>query len=105
MRTRLKLPIKLFFMSIRALETSFPNFSIEKMKNNLKRYLVLAGIFTVGLSHTLFAQSIYKVTDSKNNNMKLSGTSTGHDWVMKAHIFTGEAHFDFKGEKDNDHTS
>lgn len=66
------------------------------MKNNFKQILVLTAICIMGFSTLLHAQSAYKISASKNNNMKLSGTSTFHDWTMNAQTFTGEAQFDFK---------
>ena len=74
------------------------------MKNNFKRHLVLTAICILLVNHILPAQA-YKLSDSKNNNMKLSGTSTRHDWVMNAHTFTGEAQFGFNAEKDNELSS
>lgn len=41
------------------------------------------------------AQTIYKINDSKDIDMKLSGTSTLHNWTMDAKTFTGEAQFGF----------
>jgi polyisoprenoid-binding protein YceI len=46
----------------------------------------------------LTAQPVYKILDTKEIDMKLSGTSTLHDWVMNAQIFTGEAQFIFNVE-------
>lgn len=48
------------------------------------------------LTHVAVAQSSYTISDSKSNDMKLSGTSSLHDWDMNAHAFTGKAQFDFK---------
>ncbi len=62
------------------------------MKNIFKISLIVA-ISTIGLTKNLFAQTAYKITDSKNNNMKLSGTSTLHDWTMNAQVFSSEAQF------------
>jgi polyisoprenoid-binding protein YceI len=65
------------------------------MKNNIKKMGLLIGFFVLGL-HYLQAQSVYKLADSKNIAMKLSGTSTLHKWDMNASIFSGRASFDFK---------
>lgn len=46
--------------------------------------------------HQLQAQSVYKLADSKNVTMKLSGTSTLHKWEMNASVFSSKASFDFK---------
>jgi polyisoprenoid-binding protein YceI len=43
----------------------------------------------------LSAQPVYKILAAKNVEMKLSGTSTLHNWVMNAQIFTGQAQFVF----------
>jgi len=67
----------------------------SKMKNNIKKAAVLIVFFTLGLQH-LQAQSEYKLADSKNIAMKLSGTSTLHKWDMNARKFSGNASFDFK---------
>jgi len=66
------------------------------MKKNFKQILALTVICIIGFSSILCAQSIYKINDSKDNDMKLSGTSTLHNWVMNAQTFTGEAQFGFK---------
>ncbi len=71
------------------------------MKNNIKQTLILTVICIIGLCSTLRAQSNYKISESKNNNMKMSGTSTLHDWTTSSKIFTGDAQFDFK--TGNDH--
>lgn len=39
------------------------------------------------------AQSMYSITPSKSNEMKLSGTSSLHDWEMESKTFTSEAEF------------
>jgi polyisoprenoid-binding protein YceI len=66
------------------------------MKNNFRHALVFIAISLMGFSGISKAQSIYKTGDSKDNSMKLSGTSTMHDWVMNAGTFTGDAQFNFK---------
>jgi polyisoprenoid-binding protein YceI len=38
---------------------------------------------------------MYKINESKEINMKLSGTSTLHKWSMNTQTFTGEAQFGF----------
>jgi len=52
-------------------------------------------ICILGFSHTLYSQSIYKINESRDIDMKLSGTSTLHKWSMDAKTFEGEAQFDF----------
>jgi polyisoprenoid-binding protein YceI len=66
------------------------------MKNNIKQTLVLTAICIMGFSSMLQAQSVYKINDSKDIDMKLSGTSTLHKWTMDAKTFSGDAKFDFK---------
>ena len=66
------------------------------MKNNIKQTLVLITICILGFSSALQAQSVYKITDSKDIDMKLSGTSTLHKWAMDAKAFSGSADFRFK---------
>jgi len=62
----------------------------------------LITIFLFGVGQLATAQTIYSISDSKANSMKLSGTSSMHDWDMKARTFTGEAQFGFK-KGDNQH--
>jgi polyisoprenoid-binding protein YceI len=64
-----------------------------------KQILVLMAIYSLGFS-SVYAQSIYKISDSKDLEMKLSGTSTLHKWAMNAHTFSGEAQFGFKSENE-----
>jgi polyisoprenoid-binding protein YceI len=66
------------------------------MKNRIKEAILLVAICITGFTNTLHAQSVYKLTDSKDINMKLSGTSTLHNWTMNAQNFSGEAQFGLK---------
>ncbi|WP_259065982.1 YceI family protein [Mucilaginibacter sp. X4EP1] len=66
------------------------------MKKNFKNPLILTAICILGFSSMLQAQSIYKINDSKDIDMKLSGTSTLHKWSMDAKTFSGNADFGFK---------
>ena len=66
------------------------------MKNIIKQTTLMIAICVIGLTGTLYAQSVYKLTDSKDINMKLSGTSTLHNWTMNAQTFSGEAQFAVK---------
>jgi polyisoprenoid-binding protein YceI len=75
------------------------------MKKKFKQVLVLIAIGILGFNHTVYAQSIYKISGSKDNDMKLSGTSTTHNWAMDARAFTGEAQFGFKTGNDKQLTS
>ena len=65
------------------------------MKNNIKKIGGLIALLTLSL-YQLKAQSVYKLIDSKDITMKLSGTSTLHKWDMNASIFKGHASFEFK---------
>ena len=66
------------------------------MKKNFKQALILTVVCIMGFSSMLHAQSIYKINDSKDIDMKLSGTSTLHSWSMDAKTFAGDANFSFK---------
>jgi polyisoprenoid-binding protein YceI len=66
------------------------------MKNKFKSALVLTMVCTLAFGRTLYAQSVYKITDSKDIDMKLTGTSTLHKWAMEAKSFSGNADFTFK---------
>jgi polyisoprenoid-binding protein YceI len=66
------------------------------MKKKIKNVLVLMITCLAGFTNILHAQTIYKITDSKDIDMKLSGTSTLHNWTMDAKTFSGEAQFGFK---------
>jgi polyisoprenoid-binding protein YceI len=66
------------------------------MKNNIKQILVLTTICIMGFSSLLKAQTTYKLNESKDMDMKLSGTSTLHKWTMEAKTFSGGADFNFK---------
>lgn len=66
------------------------------MKNKLKSALVLTMICTLAFGGILHAQPVYNINDSKDIDMKLSGTSTLHKWAMDAKTFSGSADFKFK---------
>ncbi|MEO7313741.1 MAG: YceI family protein [Ginsengibacter sp.] len=69
----------------------------------MKKYIKsLALIAILGFANTGYTQSIYKIKDSKDVAMKLSGTSTLKKWDMEAKTATGEAQFVFKTGSDND---
>ncbi len=59
----------------------------------------------MGLSVALHSQTIYKINETKDIDMKLSGTSTLHNWAMDAKTFSGEAQFDFKAGSSDELTS
>jgi polyisoprenoid-binding protein YceI len=66
------------------------------MKNIFRQATLLMAICITGFTTTLKAQSVYKLADAKDNNMKLSGTSTLHNWTMNAQTFNSEAQFVIK---------
>jgi polyisoprenoid-binding protein YceI len=66
------------------------------MKNIFKKTLLTIAISIMGFTGNSYAQAVYKIAGSKNNNMKLSGTSTLHDWTMNAQVFSSEAQFVLK---------
>jgi polyisoprenoid-binding protein YceI len=79
-------------------------FKSNAMKNNMKKLVILIAFFAIGL-HQLQAQSVYRLADSKNNALKLSGTSTLHNWDMNATVFSSKASFDFKSGSTTELTS
>lgn len=63
----------------------------------MKTYIKgMALITMIAIANIGYAQAIYKIQDSKDVAMKLTGTSTLHDWEMVAKEATGEAQFVFK---------
>ncbi len=64
-----------------------------KTKKHIKG---LALIAMIGIANIGNGQATYKIQDSKDVAMKLTGTSTVHDWEMEAKKATGEAQFVFK---------
>ena len=64
--------------------------------NNYFNRICLATIVSLMVFSQLLAQSTYKITESKDIDMRLSGTSTLHNWAMNAQTFTGEAQFGFR---------
>lgn len=70
------------------------------MKNNYKQFIILIVFCLLCLTQVAVAQSSYTISDSKSNDMKLSGTSSLHDWYMNANDFKGNAEFDFKKSDD-----
>jgi YceI-like domain len=65
------------------------------MKRNNQRSLVMILMCIIGFCSILQAQGVYKIVGSKDIDMKLSGTSTLHNWTMDAKTFSGEAQFGF----------
>jgi hypothetical protein len=65
------------------------------MKKKIKQVLGLVAISVIGFSQLVHSQAIYKINESKDIDMKLSGTSTLHNWAMDAKTFSGQAQFKF----------
>ena len=70
------------------------------MKKNIKQSILLFALSVIGSIELTQAQSTYKIQETKDIDMKLSGTSTLHNWVMNAKNTTGVAKFGFKGSGD-----
>jgi polyisoprenoid-binding protein YceI len=71
------------------------------MKKKIRPVIVLIAIGILGFVQLSRAQGTYKIQETKDIDMKLSGTSTLHNWVMNAQTFTGEAQFGFKAGAGN----
>jgi polyisoprenoid-binding protein YceI len=65
------------------------------MKISIQQVWLIVIIFISGFNQHLYSQEVYKINESKDINMKLSGTSTLHKWTMNAKTFNGEASFGF----------
>ncbi len=72
------------------------------MKKYFTKKLVIALICLIGYSNIGRSQSIYKIEETKDVEMKLLGTSTLHKWEMDARSVVGEAQFIFKSEGESD---
>ena len=66
------------------------------MKKNQTKIILLLAICLFGFSQIIWAQSDFTISESKSNDIKLSGTATTGDWDMHAYVFTGKVQFDFK---------
>jgi len=75
------------------------------MKNKFKQIFVLTVISMITYTSVTRAQVVYKTGSSKSDDMKLSGTSTLHNWNMDAKVFTGNAQFDLAPGNKNQLTS
>ncbi len=67
------------------------------MKTKITRSFTVTVLFILGFIQFGEAQATYKIQETKDIDMKLSGTSTLHNWVMNAQNTTGAAQFGFKG--------
>jgi polyisoprenoid-binding protein YceI len=59
---------------------------------------IAALVFLLGVQSAGLAQSSYRIEAGQDTRMRLTGTSTLHDWEMTASDVTGEAQFDFRTE-------
>lgn len=60
----------------------------------LLKGFALSLICITSLNHIGYSQSVYKIEEGKDVEMKLRGTSTLHNWEMNASRVKGEAQFD-----------
>ena len=67
----------------------------------MKNIIAIIVISILSLGSVLHSQAVYKIYESKDIDMKLSGTSTLHKWAMDAKAFDGNAQFIFKSGTDN----
>jgi len=65
---------------------------------NIKQFLTATALCITVINYTAHAQAEYK-TSGAGNSMKMSGTSTFHDWTMSAQTFTGGARFGVADKK------
>lgn len=63
------------------------------MKTKTRQVLWCATLFLLWINQSGQAQTIYRINDSKENEMRLAGTSTLHDWVMNTSTLSCEAQF------------
>ncbi len=72
------------------------------MKKQIKG---LALIIMIGITNIGYTQARYKIQDTQDVAIKLSGTSTLHDWEMDATRAMGEAQFIFNSGNKSEITS
>ena len=70
-----------------------------------KHILLLVVSANLFANQILDAQSNYKIENTKESDIKLSGTSTLHDWMMRTPTFTSQAQFDFAAGNDHQLTA
>ena len=63
------------------------------MKTKIRLGLLLTMIILSAMNQTILAQSNFKIGKSFGNEMKISGTSSFHDWNMKTSTFSGKSTF------------
>jgi polyisoprenoid-binding protein YceI len=71
------------------------------MNKHFRQGIVMTALYLTGALQYAQAQATYKIQDTKDIDMKLSGTSTLHNWVMNAKNTTGAAQFGFIGIGDS----
>lgn len=64
------------------------------MKNKYTVNTILVLLMLVGKSNFTLAQTSFKIGESRDNMMALSGSSISHEWTMNTKLFTGSAQFD-----------
>lgn len=72
------------------------------MKKYFFKNLMLIVVCMAGPGSIVRSQSIYKIEETKDVDVKLLGTSTLHKWEMNARTVEGEAQFVFKQGNENE---
>lgn len=68
------------------------------MKNKLKTILTLITISVIGSVHLLKAQAVYKLAESADTYLKVSGSSNIHDWTMASSTLESQGTFISEGD-------
>jgi len=71
------------------------NTNILKTTRTKFNILIMLLVFGLYSSTALYSQTTYSIINNKDVNMKLSGTSTLHNWNMNSKSIFGEASFLF----------
>ncbi|MEI6089208.1 MAG: YceI family protein [bacterium] len=71
---------------------------LQSSRNKLKILIILLIFGLYSSSQVLYSQALYSISNNKDVNMKLSGTSTLHNWNMNSKSIVGEANFEFAGD-------
>jgi len=56
----------------------------------------MTALFLFGIHFSITAQTNFSIEESGDNSVKLSGTSTLHDWMMVSAFFSGDAQFELE---------
>jgi len=59
----------------------------------MAKYSIMLLLFFTTIGSRAIAQANFKIGDSSDNYVNLSGTSTFQDWTMKTTVFSGDAIF------------